>query len=99
MATTAKQNKLHCVDYQGAKEVTYIITFQLKPDKVQDFLALLRPYRQAFWNALPDLLNAQRSLETWLPMQVDFSLGQNASRRTTTSKSGGSQEAKLIIRT
>src|SRR3546814_18998887 len=43
MPAVTKRNQLYCADYQGINEVAYAITFQLKPGKEQDFLALLQP--------------------------------------------------------
>nr|WP_245416327.1 putative quinol monooxygenase [Microvirga sp. 17 mud 1-3] len=31
-----------------------------------------RPYRQAFWDRLPDLLAEPRRIGTWQPMRSDF---------------------------
>lgn len=120
MPVASKETQLYRAEYQGANEVTYVITFQLKPSKEQDFLALLqpvlqsmrhedsfrnavlhrdpsnasrymlyetwqdaddvvtvqihRPYRKEFWDALPDLLDGERDIQTWVPLQGDFAL-------------------------
>src|SRR3546814_6088097 len=47
MPAVTKRNQLYCADYQGINEVAYAITFQLKPGKEQDFLALLQPVLRA----------------------------------------------------
>jgi quinol monooxygenase YgiN len=34
-----------------------------------------RPYRQAFWSALPDLLENDRDVQVWSPLRGDFVFG------------------------
>lgn len=102
----------------AATDVTYVVTFELKPGCEEAFLALLtpvldamrheasfinavlhrdraaadrfmlyetwadhdnvvqvqigRPYRQAFWAGLPDLLARPREVQIWRPLRSDF---------------------------
>lgn len=34
-----------------------------------------RPYRQAFWEALPELLSQPRQIQVWKPMRSDLTIG------------------------